>query len=304
MDANMFGQTKLSRRQCLRLIAGTAAASSLSAAPPARVTGVQLYAVRAALKKEPDRILQALAGIGFKEVEGFSRPETIALAPKIKQYGLTVRSCQVETPLITANWDPYPELKQVTLPEAIDSLAGAGVEYFALGYISPGARGDGDDFFRRTADRMNAAAELGRKSGLRFAWQNHAFEFEGQPGHRPVDIYKERLDQKLVGLELNVFWASVAGQDPLWLLKEWKGRVPLLQLNDKAKKANAEPHQFSENVGLGAYVEAGAGDVDFPAILKAAPAAGVKVQFVGQDETSGDPIESLRRSFAYLNRIT
>lgn len=291
----MSGRTKLSRRQYLQIIAGTAAA----AATTTRVTGVQLYTVRSALKKDPDRVLQALAGIGFKEVEGFSRPETVALAPKIKQHGLTVRSCQVETPLITANWEPWPELKQVTLPEAIDSLAGAGVEYFTMGYISPGARGDYDDFFRRTADRMNAAAELARKSGLRFAWQNHAFEFEGQPGHRPIDIYKERLDQKLVGLELNVFWAAVAGQDPLRLLKEWKGRVPLLQLNDKAKDA---PHQFSENIGVGAFVEAGAGDIDFPAILKAAPAAGVRVQFVGQDETLEDPIENLRRSFAWLNR--
>src|SRR5580658_1870445 len=255
----MSGRTKLSRRQCLQVIAGTAV-SSLAAATSARITGAQLYAVRSALKREPDRVFQALAGIGFKEVEGFSRPETVALTPKIKQYGLTVRSCQVETPLLTANWDQYPELKQVTLTEAIDSLAGAGVEYFTMGYISPGARGDGDDFYRRTADRMNAAAELCRKSGLRFAWQNHAFEFEGQPGHRPIDIYKERLDQRLVGLELDVFWASVAGQDPLRLLKEWKGRVPLLQLSDKAK---GTARQFSENVAAGAFVEAGRGDVDF-----------------------------------------
>src|SRR5580704_804232 len=90
MDANMW-----SRRECLRML-GAAAASA--AVVPVRVTGVQLYSVRAALRKEPDRVLQALAGIGFKEVEGFSRPETVALTPKIKQYGLTVRSCQVETP--------------------------------------------------------------------------------------------------------------------------------------------------------------------------------------------------------------
>ena len=103
-----------------------------------------------------------------------------------------------------------------------------------------------------------------------------------------------------MGLELNVFWAAIAGQDPLRLLKEWKGRVPLLQLNDKAK--DAAPHQFTENIGLGAFVEVGSGDIDFPAILEAAPAAGVRFQFVGQDETQGDPLESLRRSFAYLNR--
>lgn len=295
----MFGRAKLSRRDCLQLIAGGAATAILSAATPVRVTGVQLYAVRAALKQDPDRVLQALAAIGFREVEGYSRPETVALAPKLKQYGLTARSCRVETPLITANWEPYPELKPITLAAAIDSLAGAGVEYFTMGYISPGARGDNDDFFRRTADRMNAAAELCRKSALRFAWQNHAFEFEGQPGHRPIDIYKERVDAKLVGFELDVFWASVAGQDPLQLLKEWKGRVPLLRLNDKATDA---PGQFSENIGRGAFVEAGSGGIDFAAILKAAPAAGVRFSFAGQDETEGDPIESLRRNFAYLNR--
>jgi sugar phosphate isomerase/epimerase len=286
------------RRECLKVIAG-ASVSRLVAATPAHVTGVQLYAVRAALKKDPDRVLAALAGIGFKEVEGFSRADTAALASKIKQHGLTVRSCQAETPLFTANWEQYPDLRPIALPEAIDSLAGMGAEYFTMGYISAGARGDNDDFFRRTADRMNAAAELGRKSGLRFAWQNHAFEFEGQPGRRPIDIYKERLDARLVGLELNVFWAGIAGQDSLRLLKEWKGRVPLLQLNDKAKDA---PRQFTEAIGIGAFVEAGSGDIDFPAILKAAPAAGVKFQFVGQDETEGDPIESLRRSFAWLNR--
>jgi sugar phosphate isomerase/epimerase len=294
----MFGQTNLSRRKCLQVIAGTAAASRLTGAAPARVTGVQLYVVRSALKREPDRVLAALAAIGFKELEGFSRPDTVLLAPKLKQYGLTLRSCQVETPLITADWELYPEIRRITLPEAIDSVAGAGAEYFTMGYISPGARGDNDDFFRRTADRMNAAAELCRKSGLRFAWQNHAFEFAGQPDQRPIDIYKQRLDPKLAGLELNVFWASVAGQDPLRLLREWKGRVPLLQLNDKAKDA---PHQFSENIGRGAFAEAGSGDIDFRAILKAAPAAGVRFQFAGQDETENDPIESLRRGFAYLN---
>jgi sugar phosphate isomerase/epimerase len=291
----MLRSIGLSRRECLRIIA----ASSLTAATSARVTGVQLYTVRSALRKDPDSVLQSLAGVGFKEVEGFNRADTVTLAPRIRQHGLTLRSCQAETPLFTANWEAYPELRQISLSEAIDSLAGAGVEYLTMGYISPGARGDNDDFFRRTADRLNAAAELARKSGLRVAWQNHAFEFEGQPGHRPIDIYKERLDPRLVGLELNVFWASVAGEDPLRLLKEWKGRVPLLQLNDKAKDA---PRQFSEAIGAGAFVEAGAGDIDFPATLKAAPAAGVKFQFAGQDETEGDPVESLRRSFAWLNR--
>ena len=277
------------RREYLRIVAGAtasglvAATSKLIAAAPARVTGVQLYAVRAALKKDPDRVLQALAGIGFKEVEGYSRAETVALAPKIKAVRAhccdPARSKHRFSPRI-GSLTPNSSRSRCRKPSTAWRTRAPGTSRWVT--FLPGARGDDDDFFRRTADRMNAAAELCRKSGLRFAWQNHAFEFEGQPGQRPIDIYKERLDPKLVGLELNVFWASIAGQDPLRLLKEWKGHVPLLQLNDKAKDA---PRQFSETIGIGAFVEAGSGDIDFPAILKAAPAAGVKFQFAGQDET-------------------
>lgn len=286
----------MTRRECLLSLA---AATRLSAAPAvADVTGVQLYSVRALLKKDSDAALKALAAIGFKDVEGFNRAESVALAPKLRQYGLTLRSCQVEPPLITNNWEPYPEFKPLSLPDAIDSVAGAGAEYFTMGYIAPGARGDGDDFYRRTADRMNAAAALCHKSGLKFAWQSHAFEFEGHAGARPVDIFKERLDARLVGLELDVFWASVAGQDPLRLLKDWKGRVPLMRLGDKAKDA---PHQFSETIGQGAFAEIGTGDIDFAAILKAAPAAGVRYYFIGQDVTTEDPIEALRRDFRALH---
>jgi len=260
---------------------------------------VQLYSVRGILRKDPGGTLKAIARIGYKEVEGYDRAGTIALLPKIKESGLTPRSCQTETPLITADWESYPELKQISLTAAIDSLSSAGIEFFTMGYISPGARGDGDDFYRRTADRMNAAAELCRKSGLKFAWQNHAFDFEGRPGRRPIDIFNERLDPKLVRLELDVFWASVAGYDPIRLLKEWKGRVSLVHLNDKAKDA---PVQFSESIGQGAYAEPGSGVLDFPAILKAAATAGVQYYFTGQPESEADPLESLRRTFNYLRK--
>ena len=231
----MFERPNYSRRNCLALLAAATTGTVLDAAALPKVPGFQLYTVRALLKKDPDATLRTLAEIGFRDAEGYDRAATVALSPKIKQNGLTVRSCQVETPLITNNWEPYPELKPVTLAEAIESVAAIGAEYFTMGYIAPGARGDGDDFYRRTADRMNAAAELCRKAGLKFAWQTHAFEFGGRPGARPVDIYRERLEPKLVSTELDVFWASVAGEDPVRLLKEWKGHVPLVRLSDKDK---------------------------------------------------------------------
>src|SRR5947208_11011317 len=105
------------RREWLALI--TAAAS---AAPAERTFAAQLYTVRSLLRKEPDRALKTIAEMGFKEVEGYNRPQLINLAPKLKEYGLTPRACTVETPLITANWEQFPELIQITLKQAIDSL--------------------------------------------------------------------------------------------------------------------------------------------------------------------------------------
>jgi sugar phosphate isomerase/epimerase len=243
---------------------------------------MQLEAVRSELLKDPDPILKAIAAAGYKEVEGYARRDTLTLLPKIRQYGLNVRSCVLEPPLITTDWENYPEYKPVPLPEAIEGMKAAGIEYCSMGTIPPGARGDGDDFFRRTADRMNAAGELCRKAGMKFVWANEGFEFEGGPGGRPIDIYRERLDSKLVGFEMDVLWVRFARVDPVELLKEWKGRVPLVRLRDKRKDA---------------FTAIGEGDMDFPAILKAAQGAGTKYFFVYDDaDHFAKAIEYLKRA--------
>jgi len=43
--------------------------------------------------------------------------------------------------------------------------------------------------------------------------------------------------------------------------------------------------------------------IDFPAVLRAAESAGVAHYFVEQDQTPGDPIESLRQSFDYISKL-
>jgi sugar phosphate isomerase/epimerase len=279
------------------------ASAALAAAPlltgkGGRTIGVQLYTVRTLLPKDAERVLKTIAQIGYKEIEGQGRVGLIELAPRIKELGMTPVSCHVETPLITGDWAVY-KMQEVPLDEAIESVKKIGVQYFTMAYIQPQARGN-LDFYRKTADRMNHVGEQCRKAGLQFAYHNHAFEFAGKQGERPIDIFRERLDKKLVALEMDVFWVSVAGNDPVEMMKEWKGRVQLLHLKDKKK---GTPVQYSESVDRSAFQEVGHGVIDFPAILKAAPAAGVKHYFVEQDQTPGDPLESLKQSFEYIQSI-
>lgn len=213
------------RRFCAELCGALAAALPLGAAPRGPVIGISLESVRLELKRQPDQTLKSLAAKGFKNAEGYSRPETLTLVPKLEQYGITARSCHVEVPLITNFWEPHPDLKPISLEQAIDSVAAAGIEFFTLSAIGLGERGDADDFYRRTADRMNAAGELCRKSKLRFAWQVSPLDLEGRP--RAIDIYNERVDRKLAPMELD---ATQVKPDPL--LKAWKGHVPLMIIAD------------------------------------------------------------------------
>jgi sugar phosphate isomerase/epimerase len=270
----------LSRREWLLTV--SASASAFAAPPAPRPFGVQLEAVRDELTKDPDLTLKAIAAAGYTEVEGYARRESLALAPKIRQYGLTLRSCTIETPLMTADWENYPQFKQLSLKDAIESLKDAGVEYCSMGIISSGARGDGDDFLRRTADRMNVAGELCRKAGMKFVWPNQDFEFKGMPGLRPIDIYLERLDSKLVTLELDVVWIAAARINPVDLLKQWRGQVSLVRLRNKAKDSFAPIND---------------GEIDFAAIMKAGRPAGVKYYFVYDD------LDNLGKALAYLKTL-
>jgi sugar phosphate isomerase/epimerase len=260
LEHNTLRAAFLNRREWLAAIA---AQQTLAAAPAALAFGVSLDGVR-----DADETLKAAAAAGYTEVEGSGLRATLALAPKIRQYGLAVRSCVIDPQLVT---DFHP----VEFEQAILGLKDAGVEYCIMGVISAGARGDGDDFFRRTADRMNAGGELCRKAGLKLAWANEGFEFEGRPGGRPIDIYRDRLDAKLVALEMDVLWV----RDPVALLKDWKGRVPIVRLRDKLKDS---------------YASIGDGQLDFAAILKAAQAAGVKHYMVYDDP------DKLAKAFSYL----
>jgi len=150
------------------------------------------------------------------------------------------------------------------------------------------------------AGKLNRAGERAQAAGLRFCYHNHAFEFQPMGSRKPFDVLIEKTDPKLVGFELDCFWASVAGHDPVEMVRRLSGRLPLVHLKDKARDT---PVRYNESVPKETFKEVGNGVIDWPAVLKAAAAAGAQHYFVEQDQTPGDPIASLRQSFAYLSRI-
>jgi sugar phosphate isomerase/epimerase len=289
----------LTRRGFIALtgIAGLAGLRGLAAA---RRWGVQLYTVRDLMRTRPRETLAEIARIGYQEVEVLSR-SLEQIAPILRDLGLSAPAGHFEAPLVTGNWGIWKPLLGDPEPgydweAAVEQARRHRLHYMVIAYLLPGERGD-LDFYRRFADQMNGAGETCRAAGIHLCYHNHAFEFEPMEGTTPMEVLMDRFDPELVGLELDVFWVSVAGHDPSGFLRKHSGRVPLIHLKDRAPGVS---QVHTESVPRTAFREVGSGTLDIIGILKSADDAGVRHFIVEQDHCPGNPLDSLRRSYGYL----
>jgi len=250
--------------------------------------GVQLYTVRETIGADPAAILKAIQDIGYREVEA-TYGNLSKIWPALKETQLKPVSVHLDTALFFEN--------SGKLDAAIADVKEKGFQFVVLPYIPPAQRG-GLDVFKKLAETLNKSGEKVKAAGMSLCYHNHAFEFEPMQGTTGLELMMKETHKDLVSLELDVFWVSVAGHDPVTLIKKYANRIALLHLKDKASGLAT---QYNENVPKPTFKEVGNGSVDFPAILQAAKKSTVKNYFVEQDQTPGDPIASLRESFNYLN---
>ena len=95
-------------------------------------------------------------------------------------------------------------------------------------------------------------------------------------------------------------WARVAGLEPADVIKKYGSRIEMLHIKNVAEGTEK---RYSEDVPRTAFREVGNGMIDIPKTLAAAAEAGVKHYFVEQDQTPGNPVDSLRQSYEYLAKL-
>lgn len=293
---------KLSRRSLLR----TAALASCIPVygKGQKPLGVQLYTVRDIILQRPRETLRSIAEMGYRELEVL-RSQITPLAPYLNDMGLRPVSVHFETPLITRNWQAWKDddmptvAESYTFDEALAETKQHGFEYMVFNYLPPKERG-GLDFYKALAEKLNAAGEKCRKAGLRMCYHNHDFEFEPKPGGRPIDTLLQGLEKRLIGLEVDAFWVSMAGENAAAFIRQNAGRVEMVHLKDR--KPGAPRAYDIASVSNDTFREVGNGNLNFREILSAASDAGVKHYFVEQDY-SADPLRSLRQSYQNVRKL-
>jgi sugar phosphate isomerase/epimerase len=243
--------------------------------------GVQLYTVRNIIDQDPGKVLAEIRDIGYTEIE--------ATADNIKKDWPAIADSKLQPVSVHLDLDPtneqFADVKQ------------KGFQYAVIPYVPPDKRGD-LNVMKALAASFQKAGERAKAHGLQLCYHNHAFEFEPMNGTMPLEILMGETKPDDVKLEMDIFWVTVAGHNPVELLRKYSGRVPLIHLKDKMKGVPAEP-QYNEKVPKEAFKEIGNGTINMPAVLAAADHAGAQHYFVEQDQTP-DPINSLRESYTYL----
>jgi sugar phosphate isomerase/epimerase len=319
-DAVMIDRRLQPRRTFVKQILGVgglAAMSRLSVTPlihaqPARWAdrlGLQVYTVRDQLAKDFEGTLAKVAQAGYKEVELFgslgdrSAKEVRAILDRV---GLEASSTHIAVA-------PGEDLDR-----QLDDYATIGHRYTAV-RIGPARSGPGSapsgprpaappntvDRWKRQAEALNQVGLAGKKRGIRALLHNHVIEFEPIGGAGiGYDILLSETDPDLVAMELDIGWASIAGQNALAMFKRHPGRYRLWHVKDTRGLAAVVAKPIQERQGAADFVPIGSGDIDYKTVFAAASTAGLEHFFVEQDNAvQGDSIAAARASAEQLKRL-
>ena len=172
-----------------------------------------------------------------------------------------------------------------------------GVKYCMQPWIVEEARKTIESYKKMVAD-WNMVGKIMKESGIQFGYHNHNFEFGTVEGKIPFfDIMMPELDKDLVTMELDLFWTTKAGLNPVDLFKRYPGRFQLFHMKDMYTK---QPPVFTTS-SVSDFAPVGEGLINFREILAAKDIAGMKYMIVEQDSSrDGKIFEDIKTSITNL----
>jgi hypothetical protein len=265
--------------------------------------GLQLYTLMGVIDNDVPGTLKQVAGIGYKDLEsafslkgGFYGMSAKDFAKLTRDMGLSWVSHHVggapfkmpaggfKTPpgMDTTrlhqlrNMPPPKNLKE-NYQQVIDEVAEGGIKYLVCASIPLSTTAE----INEAVEILTKSGEASKKAGIQLCYHNHIHEFEAVEGKIPYDILLQ-ISPDTLKMELDLGWATVAGQDPVELFKKNPGRYPLWHVKDMT--AQKVP------------TEVGNGTIDFKRIFAASKTAGMQYFFVEQDGAK-NPIQDITASY-------
>jgi sugar phosphate isomerase/epimerase len=244
--------------------------------------GLELYSVRDAMRRDPERTLAAVRAMGYSDVEllwsfgNFSRtPQQVRAS--LDHEGLRAPSAHVSPAAILVGWQ-----------RSLDTAKMLGHEYI----IVPSFTADTDrtlDDWREWADRFNEAGAVARRAGIWLAFHNEPDHMKPIDGVVPYDVFVQRTDPSVVRLQLDVGNMAMGGGDPFKYLTQHRDRYWSFHIKDVVADHSRD-------------TELGRGTLDLRRFLAAIPDLDKKPVYVEQ-EGAADQLASARLDYQYLSKL-
>ncbi len=261
----------------------------------AKFGGLALYTVRDAMGEDARATLKEVADAGYENIEaaGYADGKFYNMAPDafksyLEELGLN--------PISTHQGS-------VTLENADAMMAdvkAAGFEYFVIPVPPMGlfsfdqeTRTMGmEGGAKNLAEILDTLGEKANAAGLKLLYHNHDFEFkENEDGVVPIDYLLEHCNPEFVNFQMDLYWVTKAGADPIAYFEKYPGRFKMWHVKDMDDQ--------------GRFAPVGKGTIDFAGILAKKDLSGMRYYMVEQDMTFDglEPLEAIKISHEGIGNI-
>lgn len=250
--------------------------------------GLQLYSLRGIMTKNAPAALKQAHDFGFVNVElaGTAGQTPEKFKEMLAQNGLKA---------ISGHWGYDRWSKEVD--KVIAEAKALGVQYAGCAWIAHKPPFT-EAAAREAIEVFNKAGQLAAAAGITFFYHCHGYEFQPASKGTFMDLLISETNPKYVSFEMDVLWVAFPGQDPVAWLKKYPGRWSLMHLKDLKKGVKGDA---SGKTDLTNDVAIGTGQMNWPAILKAAQETGVKHYFI--EDESPTVLEQIPVSLKYLETV-
>ncbi len=274
-------------------VAGVAAAAAWrsvvqAAGPQKPPLGLQLWSLRQQLEADLAGTLAEIKAWGIDEVEaaGYAGRPVAEFKAALAKAGLRCRSMHVGWELAESNLDGL--LKDADL---------LGVTTLVNPSLPRAGRVATRDEILRAGAAFAKWSLRCRAAGKRFSYHIHGHEFAPAPEGTLFEVLAKEAGPA-VGFEIDVFWAAMAGADPVTLMGRYPGRFWYTHRKDMAKgiaPSDVAQHRDDANVPLGT------GQLDIKGIVAAGPKAGVEIHYL--EDESPTPVANIPKSVAFYKTL-
>ncbi|MBK5277796.1 MAG: sugar phosphate isomerase/epimerase [Bacteroidia bacterium] len=218
--------------------------------------GLQLYCVREEMKTDPLGTLKQLAEMGYKNVEHANYVDRKFYTYSAKEFKKVLDDLGMKMPsghtvLGKKHWDEAKNDFTDAWKYTVEDAATLGQQFVISPSLEESLRKTYDGL-KKQMDIFNKSGELCKKSGMKFGYHNHDFEFSQKLNDKTVyDIILQSTDPSLVMQQLDIGNLYNGGAKAIDIVRQYPGRFESMHVKDEIVASGGHEKYESTILGVG-----------------------------------------------------